>query len=208
LQHDGDFGFIVVHGHTPVMAPDLRRNRINIDTGAFATNRLTCLRIGEDGARLLEECRGMSRPAPSVVGGRRSSPRPPSRGGRDGLSGRAKPAAHHPPSAASRWVSADALAQLKRSTLGRSLPAAAGREIGWVRATSPAERWVLGACPTMTPECMDLAAPYSPPRWRARHWPRRCSSLVKAHKTLSTTAVAGGPCRGRLGWGLATSETL
>jgi serine/threonine protein phosphatase 1 len=55
LQHDGDFGFIVVHGHTPVMAPDLRRNRINIDTGAFATNRLTCLRIGEDGARLLEE---------------------------------------------------------------------------------------------------------------------------------------------------------
>ena len=54
LQHDGDFDFIVVHGHTPVEAPELRRNRINIDTGAFATNRLTCLRIGEDGAILLE----------------------------------------------------------------------------------------------------------------------------------------------------------
>ena len=55
LQYDGELDFIVVHGHTPVMAPDLRRNRINIDTGAFATNRLTCLRIGEDGARVLAE---------------------------------------------------------------------------------------------------------------------------------------------------------
>ena len=55
LQYDGDFEFIVVHGHTPVEAPELRRNRINIDTGAFATNRLTCLRIGEDGVCLLGE---------------------------------------------------------------------------------------------------------------------------------------------------------
>lgn len=55
LHHDGDFDFIVVHGHTPVVAPELRRNRINVDTGAFATNRLTCLRIGEDGVRLLGE---------------------------------------------------------------------------------------------------------------------------------------------------------
>jgi serine/threonine protein phosphatase 1 len=55
LEYDRAFDFIVVHGHTPVMAPDLRRNRINIDTGAFATNRLTCLRIGEDGARILGE---------------------------------------------------------------------------------------------------------------------------------------------------------
>lgn len=53
LQYEGDFDFIVVHGHTPVMVPDLRPNRINIDTGAFATNRLTCLRIGDDGARVL-----------------------------------------------------------------------------------------------------------------------------------------------------------
>jgi serine/threonine protein phosphatase 1 len=53
LQYDGHFDFIVVHGHTPVPAPDFRHNRINIDTGAFATNRLTCLRIGEDGARIL-----------------------------------------------------------------------------------------------------------------------------------------------------------
>jgi serine/threonine protein phosphatase 1 len=54
LHYEGNFDFIVVHGHTPVAVPDLRRNRINIDTGAFATNRLSCLRIGSDGARVLE----------------------------------------------------------------------------------------------------------------------------------------------------------
>jgi serine/threonine protein phosphatase 1 len=53
LEFEGDFGFIVVHGHTPVNTPDLRHNRINIDTGAYATNRLTCLRIAGDGARIL-----------------------------------------------------------------------------------------------------------------------------------------------------------
>ena len=53
LEFEGDFGHIVVHGHTPVDYPDLRKHRINIDTGAFATNRLTCLRIDCDGARIL-----------------------------------------------------------------------------------------------------------------------------------------------------------
>jgi serine/threonine protein phosphatase 1 len=53
LEFKGNLGFIVVHGHTPVLTPELRRNRINIDTGAFATNRLTCLRIGPSGARTM-----------------------------------------------------------------------------------------------------------------------------------------------------------
>jgi serine/threonine protein phosphatase 1 len=53
LQHTGDFGCIVVHGHTPAIAPELCRNRINIDTGAFATSRLTCLKVDADGARIL-----------------------------------------------------------------------------------------------------------------------------------------------------------
>jgi Calcineurin-like phosphoesterase len=53
LEFDGDFERIVVHGHTPVLQPDLRANRINIDTGAFATNKLTCLKIDEKGARVL-----------------------------------------------------------------------------------------------------------------------------------------------------------
>ncbi len=38
-----DFGQIVVHGHTPADAPEIRPNRINIDTGAFLTGTLTCL---------------------------------------------------------------------------------------------------------------------------------------------------------------------
>jgi serine/threonine protein phosphatase 1 len=43
LNSDLNFGKIIVHGHTPVSSPDIRENRINIDTGAFATNKLTCL---------------------------------------------------------------------------------------------------------------------------------------------------------------------
>jgi serine/threonine protein phosphatase 1 len=55
LNHTGDFGHIVIHGHTPVREPDLRKNRINIDTGAFATNRLTCIRIGKDGVSIVDD---------------------------------------------------------------------------------------------------------------------------------------------------------
>jgi calcineurin-like phosphoesterase family protein len=43
LKSDFDFGKIVVHGHSPTEQPEVRSNRINIDTGAFATGRLTCL---------------------------------------------------------------------------------------------------------------------------------------------------------------------
>jgi serine/threonine protein phosphatase 1 len=53
LDFGGDLGRIVVHGHTPVMKPDLRPNRINVDTGAFATNNLTCLKIDERGPQVL-----------------------------------------------------------------------------------------------------------------------------------------------------------
>jgi serine/threonine protein phosphatase 1 len=49
LESSADFGKIVVHGHTIVERPDVRRNRIGIDTGAFASGRLTCLVLdGED----------------------------------------------------------------------------------------------------------------------------------------------------------------
>jgi serine/threonine protein phosphatase 1 len=48
LLHEEDFGKIIVHGHTPAMEPEIRRNRINIDTGAFATGRLTCLVLEND----------------------------------------------------------------------------------------------------------------------------------------------------------------
>ena len=49
-----DFGQIVVHGHTPVKTPDVRANRINIDTGAFATGRLTCVVLNGQGHRFLK----------------------------------------------------------------------------------------------------------------------------------------------------------
>ncbi len=48
LLHEGDFGKIVVHGHTPAGEPEIRPNRINIDTGAYATGRLTCLVLEGD----------------------------------------------------------------------------------------------------------------------------------------------------------------
>ncbi len=50
LQSDEDHGKIIVHGHTPVIEPEFKPNRINIDTGAYATGRLTCLVI--DGEKL------------------------------------------------------------------------------------------------------------------------------------------------------------
>ena len=50
LDHTSSFGKIVVHGHTPAHLPDVRSNRIGIDTGAVFTDRLTALRL-QDGTR-------------------------------------------------------------------------------------------------------------------------------------------------------------
>ena len=44
-------GRFIVHGHTPVPHPDIRHNRINIDTGAWKTGTLTCIAI--EGATVL-----------------------------------------------------------------------------------------------------------------------------------------------------------
>ena len=43
LRSQDSFGRIVVHGHSISREPDVRRNRIGIDTGAYASNRLTAL---------------------------------------------------------------------------------------------------------------------------------------------------------------------
>ncbi len=48
-----DFGKLVVHGHTPVGQPEVLPNRINIDTGAFATGQLTCVVLDDGGHRFL-----------------------------------------------------------------------------------------------------------------------------------------------------------
>ena len=43
LAAPDDHDAIIVHGHTVVDEPEVRANRIGIDTGAYATGRLTCL---------------------------------------------------------------------------------------------------------------------------------------------------------------------
>jgi serine/threonine protein phosphatase 1 len=53
LLHEEGFGMVVVHGHTPLYKPDIRSNRINIDTGAYATGQLTCLVLEGDSMRFL-----------------------------------------------------------------------------------------------------------------------------------------------------------
>ena len=54
LNSKEDFGKVVVHGHTITREPELRRNRIGIDTGAFMTNRLTCLAAESDKRIILQ----------------------------------------------------------------------------------------------------------------------------------------------------------
>lgn len=61
LNASGAWEKVVVHGHTPVTSPDVRRNRINIDTGAFATGVLTAVVLEGASFRFLqsrgESCR-------------------------------------------------------------------------------------------------------------------------------------------------------
>ncbi|MFT6510731.1 MAG: serine/threonine protein phosphatase 1 [Parvibaculaceae bacterium] len=53
LQSKFDHGRVVVHGHTPVEHPEIRRNRIGIDTGAYITGHLTALVLEGRGQRFL-----------------------------------------------------------------------------------------------------------------------------------------------------------
>ena len=43
LRSDADHGCVVVHGHTISREVEFRPNRIGIDTGAYASDTLTCL---------------------------------------------------------------------------------------------------------------------------------------------------------------------
>jgi serine/threonine protein phosphatase 1 len=53
-DRDEPFEKIVVHGHTPVQHPYLGRYRINLDTGAYATGRLTCMVLEAERRRFME----------------------------------------------------------------------------------------------------------------------------------------------------------
>ncbi len=56
LEHPGSHGAVVVHGHTIFKQPDIRHNRIGIDTGAYETGVLTALGL-EGQTRWLIEAR-------------------------------------------------------------------------------------------------------------------------------------------------------
>jgi serine/threonine protein phosphatase 1 len=55
LSSEVEHGKLVVHGHSPAVAPEIRSNRIGIDTAAYATGRLTCLILEKDQQRFLPD---------------------------------------------------------------------------------------------------------------------------------------------------------
>ena len=54
LNSNEDFGKAIVHGHTPSHDIEVRPNRINIDTGAYATGRLTCLMMEDSSLSFID----------------------------------------------------------------------------------------------------------------------------------------------------------
>jgi len=48
------FDYVVVHGHTPNLEPMIGQQRIGIDTGAFATGVLTCLKLSADASEFIQ----------------------------------------------------------------------------------------------------------------------------------------------------------
>src|SRR5262249_26702801 len=53
LSCHAEHGQVVVHGHTPAVSPEIRPNRIGIDTAAYVTGRLTCFILEKDEQRFL-----------------------------------------------------------------------------------------------------------------------------------------------------------
>ena len=58
FAEDGDYAdytgpFIVVHGHTISDQPEVKHNRIGVDTGAFMTGRLTAVELRGDQLRFI-----------------------------------------------------------------------------------------------------------------------------------------------------------
>lgn len=57
-RHAGLHPKVVVHGHTPVAAAEILPNRVNLDTGAWTSGRLTAMMFEGKRKRLLEVVRG------------------------------------------------------------------------------------------------------------------------------------------------------
>ena len=54
LQASGPFGKVIVHGHTPMEAPQVTRHRLGLDTGAYATGVLTAARLDDSGQKIIQ----------------------------------------------------------------------------------------------------------------------------------------------------------
>ncbi|MEP6342648.1 MAG: metallophosphoesterase family protein [Maricaulaceae bacterium] len=54
LESDYDFGFGIIHGHTPETRPVVKRNRIGIDTGAGMGGELTALVVDRPWLKLIK----------------------------------------------------------------------------------------------------------------------------------------------------------
>jgi serine/threonine protein phosphatase 1 len=53
LNHPGLYERVIVHGHTPQAEPEVMPNRVNVDTKAFDTGRLTALVLEGDTKRFI-----------------------------------------------------------------------------------------------------------------------------------------------------------
>lgn len=62
LESEEDHGVMVVHGHTIAREPEVRRNRICVDTGCYASGRLTAVGLAGGSAWLLDGRSRASRP--------------------------------------------------------------------------------------------------------------------------------------------------
>lgn len=54
LQHGGPFEARVVHGHSPVEDVEVLPHRINLDTGGFVSGVLSCVRITDQGPKVIQ----------------------------------------------------------------------------------------------------------------------------------------------------------
>lgn len=54
LLSNAAFGKVVVHGHTPAYDPEIRANRIGVDTGCYFTGVLTAVRLEGTSQRFLQ----------------------------------------------------------------------------------------------------------------------------------------------------------
>lgn len=54
MESEVDFGVCVVHGHTIEKRAVVKRNRIGLDTGAYASGQLSCAVLEDDRVRLLK----------------------------------------------------------------------------------------------------------------------------------------------------------